>query len=503
MSIRMKGIWLNLSGGGHRAAIYHFGALHRLHEAGLAGHVTDISATSGGALTAALWADAGFAHHSDPNEQWQQFQASAMKIFQRGLLGPSALIVSAYTSYALSCLAAVLGAPTAVTAGGVVLGLVMHACTAWVLIADGALTPRGWSAYNRRLVDIPAPPKRRMLMRALLSPSRARWFTLSLRAFRGRQATSLVHANIYLNAINLELCEQVVLHPRGVFPLNDPSTVKTIWQRRWHRAMKLPHTTLVAQLVAASSAFPPLFRPVPIAAKGEHDVRPRRFHFWDGGITDNAGSKLTRSLLIGSRSLQRDLTDVSLGDTAAVIVTLDASRPVPPAPHVGSRIGAMRRLVTIAQNAQGVDHFTSQDAFRNEGIEAITCGLRVGFIEAPDLHEIGRLLCSVRTNLDAFTMAEIGALAYCGYQQVDHALRIGTFKKVGLQTGTVPSYSQAKVTSLTDYIESIGGPRMSMTGVRRELERSVSTFSVLRSWRAARDRRATEKRTGLIGSAEA
>ena len=43
-------IWLSLSGGGLRAAIFHFGCLERLHELGLLPHVYAISATSGGAI---------------------------------------------------------------------------------------------------------------------------------------------------------------------------------------------------------------------------------------------------------------------------------------------------------------------------------------------------------------------------------------------------------------------------------------------------------------------
>ena len=47
-------LWLSLSGGGSRAAIFHYGFLKRFHELGLLRHVYAISATSGGALIAAL-----------------------------------------------------------------------------------------------------------------------------------------------------------------------------------------------------------------------------------------------------------------------------------------------------------------------------------------------------------------------------------------------------------------------------------------------------------------
>jgi predicted acylesterase/phospholipase RssA len=53
-SPRPRGIWLAMSGGGLRAALFHYGALKRLYELDLLEDVTVISATSGGALIAAL-----------------------------------------------------------------------------------------------------------------------------------------------------------------------------------------------------------------------------------------------------------------------------------------------------------------------------------------------------------------------------------------------------------------------------------------------------------------
>ncbi|MBM3553818.1 MAG: hypothetical protein FJX45_19285 [Alphaproteobacteria bacterium] len=53
-SRRPRGIWLAMSGGGLRAALFHYGALKRVYELNLLEDVTVISATSGGALIAAL-----------------------------------------------------------------------------------------------------------------------------------------------------------------------------------------------------------------------------------------------------------------------------------------------------------------------------------------------------------------------------------------------------------------------------------------------------------------
>lgn len=52
------GIALCLSGGGYRAALFHLGALRRLHELGVLGQVDEITSVSGGSITSALYAAA-------------------------------------------------------------------------------------------------------------------------------------------------------------------------------------------------------------------------------------------------------------------------------------------------------------------------------------------------------------------------------------------------------------------------------------------------------------
>ena len=54
---RRHGVGLCLSGGGYRAALFHLGALRRLDELGVLGQVRTISAVSGGAIIANLLAD--------------------------------------------------------------------------------------------------------------------------------------------------------------------------------------------------------------------------------------------------------------------------------------------------------------------------------------------------------------------------------------------------------------------------------------------------------------
>ena len=56
---KRRGIGLCLSGGGYRAALFHLGALRRLHEIGILEQITHVSSVSGGSLIAAIWAKVG------------------------------------------------------------------------------------------------------------------------------------------------------------------------------------------------------------------------------------------------------------------------------------------------------------------------------------------------------------------------------------------------------------------------------------------------------------
>src|SRR5262245_29181061 len=89
--MRPPSIFLCLSGGGLRAALFHYGCLKRLQEVGLLGHVYTTSATSGGAITAALWSQ-----DSDVDEEmgiWtykcEEFEQLLLHTALRGLLGIS------------------------------------------------------------------------------------------------------------------------------------------------------------------------------------------------------------------------------------------------------------------------------------------------------------------------------------------------------------------------------------------------------------------------------
>src|SRR5438128_9671293 len=80
-----KEVALCLSGGGFRAALFHLGALRRLHELGVLPHVDTISCVSGGSILAAHllaaipdWSAAGLARLA-----WERDVAQPFKAFTR------------------------------------------------------------------------------------------------------------------------------------------------------------------------------------------------------------------------------------------------------------------------------------------------------------------------------------------------------------------------------------------------------------------------------------
>ena len=95
-------LWLNLSGGGFRAAIFHYGCLRRLHELRLMDQVAGISATSGGAIVAALWAMHSRISGNGSRQEdaaWQAFERDLLGLVRRGAVAPTGLLVAALSCY--------------------------------------------------------------------------------------------------------------------------------------------------------------------------------------------------------------------------------------------------------------------------------------------------------------------------------------------------------------------------------------------------------------------
>jgi NTE family protein len=80
---RRKGIALCLSGGGYRAAIFHLGALRRLHEVGLLARVDTISSVSGGSIIAGFLADRLAAANETDGLRFDDWETEVAAPFRR------------------------------------------------------------------------------------------------------------------------------------------------------------------------------------------------------------------------------------------------------------------------------------------------------------------------------------------------------------------------------------------------------------------------------------
>src|SRR5262249_15253948 len=96
-----EGIALCLSGGGFRAALFHLGAIRRLHELGVLASVRTIAAVSGGSVLAAFLAERcelwrsrpAINHAAEAVEEWDRSIATPFRaIASRNLTTIPALI---------------------------------------------------------------------------------------------------------------------------------------------------------------------------------------------------------------------------------------------------------------------------------------------------------------------------------------------------------------------------------------------------------------------------
>ena len=493
MSASRKIYWLNLSGGGNRAAIYHFGVMHRLHEAGLLGDVVGISATSGGSIIAGAWARAlGAVGGGSDVDPWVDFRSDCMRAFRRGLLAPAIAVGIARFLYVVSLLLFLLF--SWLLAGAVFLtSLGVHAIALIIHVRDGALADTGWTDYEDAQTQADRHLLLRWLGRALASPSQSRILSLSLRMYHGMLLSRSSDHGVatFYNAIDLENGRQVVLSAMGMHAVSDHRDMEILFNGRTYNGTRFEGRPLLAEAVAASSAFPPVFKPVQAAVRRDGS-KIQIVHLLDGGVTDNVGSKLFLGLLLAARREERrdgGIRPVRL-DGIDVVVSCDGGKIVDPKPRVASRRKGLMRLMGVVQNAQSDEFFGSIDVLRALGLKPMAFGLQEGvpgFYEddrtyRKDLEsdEINRLLPRVRTHLDAFTIPEIVALAYCGYRQVGNS--IGSEELPASQ-----GFAPPRLGSLTAYARSFGW-QVEEADVLKALKLSGRRLSPTRTMRVMQER---------------
>lgn len=430
-------VFLCLSGGGLRASLFHYGCLKRMHELGLLGKVYGVSATSGGAVVAALLpqCEVGFdATTASFLYDWDKLEREILDIAKHGVIAPVAKVVAALGAY-LAALAsylfefAVASSPpwtaVALAAGGVALHL--------AVVRDLWYQPDPRIAADVGLKKEPEPaapsiPRRfRAMLLATLRPSHVRLDALNARAYRGLRLKHLSSVpRIFLNAVDLNSGRQAAFsqgHSRGLVCGFDPVGCRALWEGLPWRASDEASEVELAAAVAASSAFPPVFRPVSVSNAGE-----LKGVYTDGGVLDNYAVKLPEALGVhihparGQRYRPGGGGLRSFQDHTKLVLVLDGSSElVPKHKRRWSRTRALFRIVGTMTNEHSSDAaIVAYNLERNLGVKSAIVGLRSGFPDDGVLsHYIGR----IRTHMDAFSLQECAVLAYSGYCSIEAFVR--------------------------------------------------------------------------------
>ncbi len=418
---RVPWLWLCLSGGGFRAALFHYGCLKRLHELSLLEYGYAYSATSGGALVAAL-----LACNSDGelNVDWEPFERTLLSLATRGILGHVALLVSAYSFYVLFALCFFWLPRVAIIIGAT--GLLLHLALAFALLAEGVHKHSEEEQCRSGLLGQPdsgiySRISIARFFRSLLLPSYLRRTILNVRAFRWRLLTEFFkYPYIYLTALDLNAGTEKVFTQggKGVVTDLDALGCRELWEQSSNRESREIPDVEIASAVAASTAIPPLFRPVTIQSRGRVTGV-----FVDGGVVDNFATNVPKALAThihrdrGQRYDGSSDSVTSFSEATKYVAILDGSKGSDPQFKSSWRYpSALFRIVNLLSDEQAQDMKLTAFTFgRLAGIPTFATGLSVGFPDHSPFAITNRYISRIRTQLDAFSAMECAALAYCGY----------------------------------------------------------------------------------------
>ena len=418
--------------------------MKRLHEVGLLGHVYAISATSGGAITAAILAT--HRDHIDENinaltYKWDEFERLTLKIATSGQLGRTTLLVSAITIYATALFATVvsliaLPMPRILIFGLASVGLLLHLILIGRLILDKAYcqypAEQAWAKFitEEKLNAVTGRSIGRFI-RMIFMPSLLRLETLNAKSFRGQMMRSLpITPMLFLNAVNLNDGQQKILWKGGIADLDITGSRKL-----WRGSEYDKHQDFgIAEAVAASSAIPLFFRPVTI--KNDHGMHGV---FVDGGVADNLAINIPKALASFISPAAR-YYDGSFAEYTSLMLIVDGSMPLAEKPRKTSwtRIFSLKRVSDAMMNQQVSDVSINTFAFKKLGVTTWVLSLREGmpFNVREMVAEYKDVLQKFRTHLDAFTLQECAVLAYCGYALVETLLKDEMPDLLGRYPGT-------------------------------------------------------------------
>lgn len=444
-SSRPPGIWLALSGGGLRAALFHYGAVKRLYELDLLEDVTVVSATSGGALIAALMGLHGPLANGDANK-WEKFESAFLTAARRGLLGPTMWSLAAWVSLLLSAAAGIanlalsawLGSNPTLTlvfwicaavcaASMLVTAVWMHSLTATSGQSNHFEKTRHLAPSFQTVGEINATIADRIrhwLNGVLLQfdPSYVRWHFLNRFLFKNAVMADLrLGPKIFICAADLNSGRELVFSEKLLGELSAAGSPR-LWRQYKVEVARgdRPFTTIlgedipIATAVAASSALPPFLTSVPIFLDGRLIA-----NCIDGGVIDNHALIVTRQMAKYADEQHADSLGRTFANSVGHVLALDASSPMMLHERFfWLRTSTLLRLGDVLHHRQiqGVLE-DLDDIQRLFGVSAHAVGLRI----VPDQPcafknpELIMRAAQIRTHFDRFSPIECAVLAYLGY----------------------------------------------------------------------------------------
>lgn len=431
-------IWLALSGGGFRAALFHYGCLKRLDELGVMEDVFGVSATSGGALVAALYADS-----RSQGQSFEEFETRLLSVASEGLIALPVVVFFAlfaealgFILYAMVLIIADWSWPLFLAPALVSFGVIFHVWAFTKILqifrstfhdvkADKSIIGTVWDNKSR-------------IVRMMLSPARCRWEQFSLQLFQDRKHKYLDNTpQIHLAAVDLNQGEQFVFSNRYGARL-DVMGCRHIWDQNCNSfgqsTVDIEEQPL-GYSVAASSAFPPIFNPIPFKFSEDH-VRV----LWDGGLLDNHAVETVRALIYHTRPEHNhynpEIPNHRTGFLERIdrVIIMDGSGA-----HTSYdksswwRLRGFMRIVAIFLNKQ--KNIAEESAWHIESSHNIPCsliGLKAGLWSDCEIfdEDLSEQLASVRTHFDAFSTEEMAILVYAGYTWIEY-LNDAKYKLLG------------------------------------------------------------------------
>jgi NTE family protein len=333
-SRRKVGVALCLSGGGFRAALFHLGALRRLHEVGILQRVTAISSVSGGSIFSAFLATRLHQLGRSLSQGFDDWQAEVAQPF-RAFCNRDFRTVP----------------------------ILVHALWNWIW--PGPLLRHLERRYRHRLTDLrlrDLPEAPQFILCATDLTFGVNWEFTRTRAGSYRAG--------YLDAA-------------AEWPL--------------------------ARAVAASACFPPLFGPMTVAA------RRRRVQLSDGGVYDN----------MGLEPVWKDWTHVLISDCGAPFEFRTDTSPLRRLLRYTAVITSQTRALRLRSFFGDTDEGRYHGAYWSLG-----SGVKPSAAASDEPGFAGysqaltdEVLERIRTDLDAFSEAEMSVLENHGYWSAERSVR--------------------------------------------------------------------------------